>query len=180
MRFESLGRGAWGVVLSATVAVAASPRALAGQDETIGIPHGATPPAVQIEDLDGQPVDLGAYIGKRPVLIEFWAEWCPLCEGLEPELKAAHAKYGERVEFLAIAVAVNQSKKSIKRHLEKHLLPLTFLWDTKGRAVRAFQAPSTSYVVILDASGKVVYTGLGEDQDLVRALDRAVAGGNGR
>jgi hypothetical protein len=46
------------------------------------------------------------------------------------------------------------------------------LWDGKGRAVRAYRAPTTSYVVILDAAGAVAYTGVGESQDLVEALER--------
>ncbi len=50
------------------------------------------------------------------------------------------------------------------------------LWDTDGRAVRAFMAPSTSYVVVLDAAGRVAYTGLGEDQDIEAAIERALEG----
>jgi len=63
-----------------------------------------------------------------------------------------------------------------------HPMPFTFLWDAGGAAVRAFQAPSTSFVVVLDASGKVVYTGVGEDQDVEGAVSRAVTGrvGQGR
>ena len=53
-------------------------------------------------------------------------------------------------------------------------MPFTFLWDANGAAVRAFQAPSTSYIAVLDAKGKVVYTGVGEDQDIEAALRRAV------
>jgi len=59
-------------------------------------------------------------------------------------------------------------------------MPFPMLWDTEGRATRAFQAPSTSYVVVLDAGGKVVYTGLGEDQDIEGAVQKAVKDGGGR
>jgi uncharacterized UPF0146 family protein len=48
------------------------------------------------------------------------------------------------------------------------------LWDGNGAAVRAFKAPSTSYIAVLDGKGKVVYTGVGEDQDIEAALRRAV------
>jgi uncharacterized membrane protein YeiH len=44
------------------------------------------------------------------------------------------------------------------------------LWDGRGAAVRAFRAPATSYVVVLDAAGRVVYTGIGADQDIEMAL----------
>src|SRR5688572_26054864 len=90
-------------------------------------------------------------------------------------MEAARKKYGDRVEFLVVAVAVNQSKRSVSRHLERHPMPFTLLWDGKGAAVRAFQAPSTSYIAVLDASGKVVYTGVGEDQDIDAAVSRALA-----
>jgi TATA-box binding protein (TBP) (component of TFIID and TFIIIB) len=43
-----------------------------------------------------------------------------------------------------------------------------------GKAAGAFDAPATSYVVVLDKSGKVVYTGLGGKQDLDAALKKAL------
>jgi thiol-disulfide isomerase/thioredoxin len=146
---------------------------LRAQDD-LGLPLGTAVQPVVIEDLEGRPVDLGELIGKRPVLLEFWATWCPLCRALEPKLAAAERRYGDRVAFVAVAVAVNQNKASIKRHLERHPLPLKVLWDTNGNAVRAFQAPGTSYVVILDATGRVRYTGAGEDQDLEAALAKVM------
>ena len=142
--------------------------------EVIGIPVGEKPPAVTLENLQGDSVALSQWIGKKPVVVEFWATWCPICEALLPRLEAAQKKYGDRAEFIVVAVAVNQSKSSVRRHLEKHPMPFTFLWDGRGAAVRAFQAPSTSYIAILDASGKVVYTGVGEDQDIDAALNRAL------
>jgi thiol-disulfide isomerase/thioredoxin len=144
-----------------------------GQDP-IGLPLGSVPEAVEIEDLDGNPVNLAQYIGQKPVLIEFWATWCPLCAALFPKLEQAHQRYGDQLEFLIIAVAVNQSKASIKRHLQRHPMPFAVLWDTQGRAVRAFKAPTTSYIVVLDASGRVAYTGSGEDQDIERAVRSAL------
>ena len=159
------------LTLAALLAVAAA--SARAQDE-VGIPRGSIPPAVTIEDLDGQPVDLGQFIGKKAVLLEFWATWCPLCRALEPNMAAALQQHGDRVEFIVVAVAVNQSKASIKRHLERHPMPFRVLWDTNGNAVRAFQAPSTSYVVTVDAAGRVRYTGAGEDQDIEAAVGRAV------
>ncbi len=145
---------------------------LAAQDD-IGISRGTVPTAVEIEDLNGNAVNLARYIGVRPLVVQFWAIWCPLCEELKPRLEAVHRQYGGQVEVLLVAVAVGQSQRAIRRHLDRHPMPFTVLWDTRGRATRAFQAPTTSYVVVLDAEGKVVYTGTGGDQDLegvVRSL----------
>lgn len=159
-----------GMLLGSVLLLLAHP--LGAQD--IGLPLGSVPPAVTIEDLDGNPVDLGRWVGHQPVLIEFWATWCPNCADLFPQMEAAHRRFGFRVEFIVVAVAVNQSQRSIKRHLEKHPMPFTVLWDTRGRAVRAFDALTTSYVVVLDDSGRVAYTGAGSDQDLETVLERVV------
>jgi len=156
------------------VILMAAPVALVAQDDVLGIPVGQTPPAVTIEDLDGNPVELARWVGKKPVLVEFWATWCPVCEELLPRMEAARRRYGDRVEFLVISVAVNQSKSTVRRHLARHPMPFTFLWDANGAAVRAFQAPATSYVAVLDAKGKVVYTGVGAEQNLDAALQRAL------
>ncbi len=43
-----------------------------------------------------------------------------------------------------------------------------------GRAVRAFLAPATSYVAILDTDGRVVYTGIGSEQDIDAAVLEAL------
>jgi len=149
------------------------PAWLRGQD-VVGIPVGETPPAVTLESLTGDSVPLSQWIGKKPVIIEFWATWCPICAELLPRMEAAQKKFGDRAEFLVVAVAVNQSKNSVRRHLERDPMPFTFLWDGNGAAVRAFQAPSTSYVAVLDAKGRVVYTGVGADQDIEAAIERAV------
>lgn len=161
-------------LLYSLVFLAFVPVGLAGQTGEVGIPLGETPEPVVIEDLDGGEVDLAAFVGQKPVLLEFWATWCDICKALEPKMIAAHERFGDQVEFVAVAVAVNQSKRSINRHLEKHDLPFRFLWDTRGRATRAYMAPTTSYIVMLDADGRVAYTGVGEEQDLEAALEMLV------
>jgi thiol-disulfide isomerase/thioredoxin len=144
------------------------------QDDDVGIAVGARPPAATVTDLDGKPVELSTFVGKKPVLIEFWATWCPLCAALLPRIEAARARVGDRVAFVAIAVAVGETPASVKRHFARHPIPFTVLWDSGGNAVRAYHAPATSFVVVLDASGTVAYTGFGEDQDIEAALRRVV------
>lgn len=146
----------------------AAPCGLAAQD--IGLPLGTRAPAITLADVGGKSVDVGQYIGTRPVLLEFWATWCPICKALEPSLKAAHARYGDRVQFFSVAVAVNESPSSIQRHLAEHPLPFPVLYDAEGAAVRAYQAFTTSYIVVVDKTGKVAYTGSGEDQNIAAVL----------
>ena len=137
--------------------------------EEIGISRGAIPPAAQVEQLDGTAADLSQYVGRKPVVIEFWASWCEVCEELLPKMEAAQRRYGDRVEFVVIGVGVNQSRRTMQRHLERHPMPFRFYFDARGSAVRAFQTPATGYIVALDAAGRVVYTGIGTDQNVEAA-----------
>jgi hypothetical protein len=62
----------------------------------------------------------------------------------------------------------------VKDFVEKHGLPGEQFFDTKGNATGAYDVPATSYVVVLDKKGKVVYTGLGGKQDLEAAIKKAL------
>lgn len=149
-----------------------APRFLVAQD--LGLDVGSKAPAVTVQSLDGKAVDLSQYIGKAPVLIEFWATWCPNCRELMPTLLETERKYGKRVKFIAIAVAINQSPEKVRRWLAAHPLPHDTFYDAEGKAADAFDAPATSYVVVLDKTGRVVYTGQGGKQDLDGAVRKAL------
>jgi thiol-disulfide isomerase/thioredoxin len=137
-----------------------------------GIAVGSAAPAVSVRDLDGNMVDLGQYIGKKPMLLEFWATWCELCEELLPRIRAAKAAYGSAVEFIGINVTVNQTPARVRRYLQEHQPPFRTLYDDEGASTRAYQVPATSYVVIVDRAGKVAYTGSGGTQNLDAPLRR--------
>jgi thiol-disulfide isomerase/thioredoxin len=146
--------------------------AAAAQD--IGLQVGSAAPVASVETLDGKTVSLGEYVGKKPMLIEFWATWCGNCEQLEPTMKAMHQKYGSRVAFIGVAVSINQTPARVKAYAEKHGLPWIQLFDRKGDATGSYDVPATSYVVVVDKAGKVVYTGLGGKQNLEPALEKAI------
>jgi len=92
-------------------------------------------------------------------------------EALQPQLDRIQARFGDRMNVVAVAVAVSQSQRRVKRHIAEHAPGYPYLWDERGAAVRAYQAATTSIVVLVDAEGKVAYTGVGGDQDLVAAVE---------
>lgn len=152
-----------------------SPWALNGQG--VSLPLGSQAPAAMLEDLDGNPVQILDHVGGgKPALIEFWASWCENCEALQPQLDQIQEQYGSQVNVIAVAVAVSQSQRRVKRHVEDHRIEYAYLWDGEGEAVKAYDIPGTSIVVILDGEGKVTYTGAGRDQDLIGEVRKLVGG----
>jgi thiol-disulfide isomerase/thioredoxin len=167
----------FGVALA--VSVALGPLFVTLRAQESGIEVGTRGPAAAVETLEGKAADLAQYVGKTPVLLEFWATWCGSCKELEPQLKTLHAKYGKQVKFVGVAVSVNQSPTLVKRYVDRHAMPWDQLYDRRGNATGAYDVPATSYIVILDRAGKVVYTGLGGDQKLEPAIRRVVGSGGG-
>jgi thiol-disulfide isomerase/thioredoxin len=158
----------------ALVALMAPARAASAQDSEVGI--GTVAPGAAVETLDGRAAELASLFGQKPVVIEFWATWCGVCKELEPRIMAAHARFKDRVTFVGVAVSANQSDERVRRYVAQHMQGFTHFYDRRGHAVSNYDVPATSYVVIVDAQGKVAYTGLGEDQDIAAALTRILAG----
>jgi peroxiredoxin len=140
-----------------------------------GLALGTKAPAVTVKDLEGSPVDLGRYLGRQPLFLEWWATWCEQCDALLPRVRAAHRELGGKVAFFGINVAVNQSPERVRRYVESSKPPFRTLYDEEGESTRAYAAPATSYVVIVDRAGRVAYTGTGGDQEFLGALRKVAA-----
>jgi thiol-disulfide isomerase/thioredoxin len=151
---------------------ATAPVRLRAQESVIEA--GTRAPIVSVHDLDGKPFDLGQYIGAKPVFLEFWATWCESCAELLPRVRATQQTYGGQVEFIGVNVAVNQSPERVRRYVSAHQPGFRALYDDEGNSTRAYAVPATSYVVIIDRSGKIVYTGIGASQDFDRALRQVI------
>lgn len=145
--------------------------ALAAQTPGVGDPA----PVITVHDLNGKPVDLGQWIGKTPVFLEFWATWCTSCAALEPSVRAAKATYGSRVEFVGINITVADPRDSVRAWVAKQNPPWLVLYDDEGVSQRAYDVAATSYVVIIDRTGRIAYTGIGGSQSFGSALRRVTA-----
>ncbi|MGB6104777.1 MAG: TlpA disulfide reductase family protein [Pusillimonas sp.] len=118
---------------------------------------GALPPdpfyAYAFPGLDGRQVELTQYLGK-PLVLNFWATWCPPCVKEMPDLDALHKKHPAfHVVGLAVDTAANVEKFSQKVQVTYPLLiaghggikqmrglgnkngglPFTVVFDEKGR-----------------------------------------------
>ncbi len=137
--------------------------------QELGIAVGEQAPGGPLETLDGKVIDFSQFLGKKPVVVEFWATWCDNCKALEPAMRAAMARHTD-IQFVTVAVSINQSLSRVQGWQKQNKLGGTILYDRKGVVSSAFDVPATSYLAVIDGSGKIVYTGVGGSQNIEAAI----------
>jgi thiol-disulfide isomerase/thioredoxin len=117
----------------------------------------------QFEGLHGEPVELAPWRGK-PLLVNFWATWCPPCV---EELPLLNAFYNRQVAhgWQVLGLAVDR-RDPVRRFLQK--LPLDFPVALAGMAgielSRTLGNPrgGLPYTIVLGASGAVMHRKIGK------------------
>lgn len=140
-----------------------------------GAAIGSRAPVVVTTDLENRPVDLGTWLGKGPVVLEFWASWCIPCQQLMPKVDSAYAQFHDRVTFVGINVALNDSVPAIRAWIDRFHPGFHVLFDSAATAVRAYDVQATSTVFIIARDGRVAYAGVGAAQQLSAALTRILS-----
>jgi thiol-disulfide isomerase/thioredoxin len=136
------------------------------RDKMVREPVGKPVPAVNLVAEDGKAISLNAFRGK-PVLLDFWATWCAPCV---ESLPAVEKLYRETVGEGLVLVSIDddEAAQTATEFLSKR--KETWLnFHLTDAITDAFPAHGIPYFVLVDASGKVVYSHEGIDEAGLRA-----------
>ena len=104
---------------------------------------------------DNKPISLADYQGK-PLLINFWASWCPPCQAETPDLVKAYAKYGDKVQFIGVDLASQDTLSDVTAFVNKYGIKYPLALDTKGAAAAQFEAMAIPTSIFVNREGIVV------------------------
>ncbi|MFN3705282.1 MAG: TlpA family protein disulfide reductase [Thermoflexales bacterium] len=127
--------------------VSLSQRALASE--------GALAPNFTLTDLDGKAVSLAELRG-QPMLINFWASWCPPCLKETPALAEAYRtliREGRRVVF--IGVGTNDTSENLRRFAEEQSIPYLVLFDAEAKVSDVYGVRGMPTTFFVDSSGVI-------------------------
>jgi len=128
-------------------------------EESIGATAFAAPD-FDLQDLKGSHVTLAQFKGEKPVLLYFWATWCPHCIAVRPEvIQLRKATPNADIEIIAINVGHGDSLAKVKRFEANDPAPYTVLYDSESKVTRSFKVEGIPHFILLDKSGAVKYQG---------------------
>lgn len=94
--------------------------------------------------------------GNKPLLIHFWATWCPTCKLESGNIQSLSQSY----DVLTIAVRSGDDKE-INDYLKEHDLDFKVINDQEGILSEQFMVPAFPTSFIYDKEGKLAFTEVG-------------------
>lgn len=110
----------------------------------------------------GEQVSLIPYIGRKVVVVAFWATWCPICRAETVHLNKLNADPRVKV----IAVNGGESIKQIQSFVSTHNVGYEVVTDPKAAIAKAFGVPGMPYVVVIGRRGIIAHRGVGLPENL--------------
>jgi len=97
-------------------------------------------------------VTLSQFRGK-PVLLNFWATWCPPCVEEIPSLVALQSQVGDRIVILTVSMDVDKSAYDSFR--QKHMPGLLTVRDPDHKSSALYGTFAYPETFLIDRDGKI-------------------------
>jgi len=112
-----------------------------------------------LPDTSGREVSLGPFIGKKPVLLVFWATWCPHCNESVPVINQMHTEPPASDNLQILALDFMESREKVVAFIASKKVAFPVLLDRSGSVARKYRVVGIPTYVLLDRNGKVMSRG---------------------
>lgn len=129
-------------------------------------PQGGGDADFTLESPAGRSVSLGQFAGQKPVLLVFWATWCPHCNEAVPAINEIQSRLSDRLQILALDFM--ESGEKVKAFMKAKNVSYPVLLDRNGKVARQYRVLGIPTYVVLDKKGVIVYSG----NDLPPSLEK--------
>ncbi|MBK7642943.1 MAG: TlpA family protein disulfide reductase [Planctomycetes bacterium] len=128
-------------------------------------------PALALADLEGHAITRASLAG-RPVIVEFWATWCPPCRATLRWLGELKRRYGE--QLAVVAICIEPEPAAVQKLVGELGLPFHWVLGTP-EIVRAFgDVSAVPTLHVFDAHGKCVQSHFGATPQLHERVEAAL------
>lgn len=109
-----------------------------------------------LNKLDGEPLTLSDYKGIKPVVLDFFATWCPNCRRDMPRLSKLYEEYGDQIEV--IGINLQERKSTVEKYISSTNILFPIVLDPRSEVARQFGVQYTNFHVLISKEGVIVGT----------------------
>ena len=145
-------------ILSGILAIAGIGALIANQQpQTLAqLPEsGYQAPSFTLQSISGREIKLAQFRG-RPVMLNFFASWCPPCQAEAPDLVKMYDRYQGKIIFLGIDMTETDSPAAVSAFMKKVGMTYPVLLDGMGKVARQYDVISIPTSFFINAQGKIV------------------------
>ena len=118
-------------------------------------------PDFTITAVDGSQIQLSDYIGRKAVVIDFWATWCGPCMMELPVLQEFYQANSADVEIIAVSSEDAGAAASIENVVSDKRLTFPVIHDPAKSIDNLYPHRAIPYLVFIDIDGIVVHAATG-------------------
>ncbi len=101
---------------------------------------------------DGSHLSLSDLRG-RPVMINFWATWCPPCRREMPDIIERYNEHGD--DLVVLAVNTREGMDLIEPFTQEYGVTMPVVLDQHGEIMRLYQVNSMPTTFFIDRDGRI-------------------------
>ena len=126
----------------------------------VGSNIGDLAPGFSLLDVDGNEVSLASF--DRPVIVYFFATWCPYCSQDLTTLSVVYSDYSDDIAIVASSLDLDEDADLIKQYQEKYsgLDEVIFAPGIEDM-LKSYNVRFTTSKYAVNSEGKIIYAGSG-------------------
>lgn len=114
-------------------------------------------PSFDLKTIDGEPINLSDYQGKKAVYLVFWNTWCSYCINKTPRYKKLEEEFGDRIEIIAINTGWSDSPAEMEQYRNQFGTNYPLVFDNEEFVTKRYEVRAVPTEFIIDVDGIVRY-----------------------
>lgn len=126
----------------------------------LGLLFAEAMPDFRLSDMSGKTVTLESLLGKGPILVDFWADYCNPCKVAMPYLQELAVKF-EGLTVVLISIDAPKAQMRAKNYLKSKDYKFITLFDPEKSLAKRLNVGTPPHSFILDKTGEIVFSHVG-------------------
>ncbi len=139
----------------------------------VGLLFADAMPDFRLPDMSGENVSLESLLGKGPILVDFWADYCQPCKVAMPYLQELSDKY-EDLTVVLISMDAPKAQMRAKNYLRSKEYSFVSLFDPERSLAKRLNVSNPPHTFILDQDGEIAFSHTGFEPGTEAVYERHI------